>query len=286
MPHNRYQLRLGIKSTEIFIAKNEAPSLSDYAIQLSGITHINDDYFLSRHTTQYHVVLYTVSGEGLLNIQNNNKFSNFQLKAGDLLSLPKNHTYDYQVFDQDWHFLWFILEPTAHWDFIKSAVVKNIENAHRLKPILRLLSDKSHDELKPVLVKEMYRILSQGLSENSRPNTSQQNFKLRLLFEEVAEQLHYPWSAVELAKRMHCAVPSLHRYCQKEYSLSPMQYVIQLRISRAKVLLKETHWTLDVIASQLGYASGLSLSKVFKQKEGVSPIIYRNESDGFGRSRT
>lgn len=272
-----YELRLGVDSTEIFISKNQAPSFLNYGIVMSGITHINDEYFLSRQKSKFHIILYTVSGEGLLHVQDNQSLSEYRLKAGELLVLPKGQSFNYQLSNEKWHFIWFMINEHARWDFLTTPLVNTINEGHRLKPMLRLLNDEHHDKLKPVLVTEIHRIISQGVTNGTLTAKSniKQSFKIRQLFEEVSEQLHYPWTATQLAKRMHCAVPSLHRYCQKEFSISPMQYVIQLRINRAKVLLKETNWTLDAIAAQLGYASGLSFSKVFKQKEGVSPSYYR-----------
>ena len=279
MTNIRDDLRLGVNSTEIFITKNNAPTFADYSIILAGITHINDDYYFARQGAQFHVVLYCVSGEGVLHSQNNDQSFLHQIKAGELISLPCNQTYSYELAHDKWHFLWFILDPTMHWDFLKTTTVKNIENGHRIKPMLRLLNDETNNELKPILVKEIYKILSGNLKPTNvnNPFNDLQNFKLRQLFEEVCEQLHYPWTAEILAERMHCAVPTLHRYCQKEFNTSPMQYVITLRINRAKILLKDTSWTLDVIAAQLGYANGLSFSKAFKQKEGISPKHFKHQ---------
>jgi len=129
---------------------------------------------------------------------------------------------------------------------------------------LQLLNDKTNNALKPLLINDIQNILSSNLNKHQASDQIT-NFKLRHLFEEVSKQLHFPWTAKNLAQRMHCAVPSLHRYCQKEFNTSPMQYVMALRINRARILLTETNWTLDVIATQLGYANGLSFSKAFKK---------------------
>ena len=56
---------------------------------------------------------------------------------------------------------------------------------------------------------------------------------------------------------------------------SPMDYVINTRIERAKVLLIRTNLSIEEIAYEVGYASSGSLINLFRKHEGISPNRFR-----------
>lgn len=53
-------------------------------------------------------------------------------------------------------------------------------------------------------------------------------------------------------------------------------YWLALRIEKTKELLEQKNHSLEEIALQVGYSSQQSLSKIFKQKTGLSPREYKN----------
>ena len=55
---------------------------------------------------------------------------------------------------------------------------------------------------------------------------------------------------------------------------SPIAYVKQFRIEKAKEMLKSDYGTLTDIASMLGYASLYDFSRDFKKQTGVPPSKY------------
>lgn len=61
----------------------------------------------------------------------------------------------------------------------------------------------------------------------------------------------------------------------KKYGMTPKNYVLFLRIERAKKLLAEDKCIIGNIAEELGYKDYFYFSRVFKQKVGCSPSEYR-----------
>lgn len=57
---------------------------------------------------------------------------------------------------------------------------------------------------------------------------------------------------------------------------SPQELLINLRIKRAKTLLKTTQMPINEIASAVGYSDQLTFSRLFKRSCGQSPRAYRN----------
>lgn len=54
-------------------------------------------------------------------------------------------------------------------------------------------------------------------------------------------------------------------------------YLLRLRICRAKELLATSDYSIRQISAMVGFGSSKYFSKVFKEMEGVQPITYRNE---------
>ena len=59
---------------------------------------------------------------------------------------------------------------------------------------------------------------------------------------------------------------------------TPHQYLLELRVKRAQVLLKESSLSLSAISAECGFTSQAQLSKVFHSVVGVSPSMYRRNT--------
>lgn len=81
----------------------------------------------------------------------------------------------------------------------------------------------------------------------------------------------------DYAKRHNVSVCWLIRRFRQVTGESPNQYLIQIRIRRAKELLESSSLNMGEIASVLGYESPLYFSRQFKQFQGVSPKHYREQ---------
>lgn len=264
---------LGDASKEQIITKQYAPAFADYAIRVAGVTDVADAYRCARKQQRYHILVLTLAGEGDLKTE----AGRYTLGPGSLAVVHSLVPFCYQVAAESWHFLWFILEDDSTWAFLHDlpSLPENPRVAEAIKPLLLLLAEPISQVTKSAITREIYHLLLAALRSPVPVNTLKE--RLARLFLAVNQQLHSPWTASELAKQLHCSQPTLHRYCQQVYHKTPLQIVIDLRMQRVRVLLRETDWNLDIIAAQVGYSSGLSLSKAFKQKTGQSPMNYREE---------
>lgn len=61
----------------------------------------------------------------------------------------------------------------------------------------------------------------------------------------------------------------------RQIHISPQQFLMQYRMTRACELLKRTELTVQNVAYSCGYANGLSFSKAFKKVMGKGPLEYR-----------
>lgn len=61
-------------------------------------------------------------------------------------------------------------------------------------------------------------------------------------------------------------------------------YLLKLRIARAKVLLESSNYSIRQISEMVGFSSSKYFSKVFKDMEGRQPVSYRNEVHGYEKN--
>lgn len=80
-----------------------------------------------------------------------------------------------------------------------------------------------------------------------------------------------------LAARVHFDKSYLTARFRDSLGASPMRYVNHLRMERAKSLLATTDDSITQIAKAVGFSSIHYFSRYFKEKEGVTPIEYREQ---------
>lgn len=62
---------------------------------------------------------------------------------------------------------------------------------------------------------------------------------------------------------------------KKAIGCSPQEYLVNLRMEKAREMLRNTDMQINAIAAAVGYQDQLAFSKIFKQHFGASPKAYR-----------
>ncbi|KAF0235988.1 MAG: AraC family transcriptional [Prolixibacteraceae bacterium] len=82
-----------------------------------------------------------------------------------------------------------------------------------------------------------------------------------------------------LAEKHNVSYSFFRKMFKKYTGVSPGQYLLQLRITRAKELLISTDKSIKEISYELGFQSIFYFSNMFKKKEGVTPSYFRNKNN-------
>ena len=84
-------------------------------------------------------------------------------------------------------------------------------------------------------------------------------------------------SLTRLAGKFNFSISHLSSLFKKKYRVSPNEYIIRLRIERAKALLTESRDTsVRRISELIGYTDPYYFSRLFKMSAGCTPSDYRN----------
>ena len=78
----------------------------------------------------------------------------------------------------------------------------------------------------------------------------------------------------EVAEHVHTSLSQFNRSFKKYYQETPYQYLLNLKLEAAKILLTSSRFSIKKIALELGFCDEHYFSNVFRQRVGVSPSKY------------
>ncbi|WP_372779032.1 helix-turn-helix transcriptional regulator [Litorivivens sp.] len=79
----------------------------------------------------------------------------------------------------------------------------------------------------------------------------------------------------DLAKRQNMTRESFSRLFKKELGRPPFEYIVNLRMNKARLLLQNSNQSIKSIANVVGYSDQYNFSRLFKKYYGMSPKAYR-----------
>ena len=143
------------------------------------------------------------------------------------------------------------------------------------------------------LIKEFEQIKALSLFENNR--TKMISVFYNIIYRLVSTEKHsgllsqaisyigkeYVNSSLTnetVAKHCNISEVYLRKLFVKELGITPRQYLIDLRVQRAKQLLSEGVMKINAIAEGCGFANQYHFCRAFKEKTGVTPSEYMKQN--------
>ncbi|HEY3378654.1 MAG TPA: helix-turn-helix domain-containing protein [Armatimonadota bacterium] len=84
----------------------------------------------------------------------------------------------------------------------------------------------------------------------------------------------------QLAEVTLCSVNSLLRLFKQATGMTPMDYLLRVRLRKASALLTSSDLSITSIANQVGFSDGNYFTRQFKQQTGWTPLAYRRNLRG------
>ena len=100
------------------------------------------------------------------------------------------------------------------------------------------------------------------------------NEAVSFLFKNIYEET----SVSEIAKSFGVSERYFRKIFTEHTGLSPSQFIIELRLRRAKSMLSCTDKSITEIAFSCGFYDGCHLTRIFKKYEGITPKEYRKKT--------
>ena len=127
------------------------------------------------------------------------------------------------------------------------------------------------------LVDELVILISRYLS---RQNSSQRDFPKTFmkLEQNLSQNLSHQWSVEEMAAQVGLGTTAFSEKVKSFTGFSPVNYLINIRISEAIKLLKRAHINVTDIALDIGFYSSQHFATTFKKLTGYTPSEFRKKN--------
>ena len=134
-------------------------------------------------------------------------------------------------------------------------------------------------ELNSLLLQEL--IVS--IANETHKNNLQSNFpeELKVVLNFIHEHYNEDIKITDLSNLGYTNTVTLTRQFNKYLMCSPKLYLNRYRIERAKILLSNSSYRINEIASIVGFTDPLYFSTAFRNETGLSPKEYRNKNQIF-----
>lgn len=98
---------------------------------------------------------------------------------------------------------------------------------------------------------------------------------LEPVMEWMEDRLDHDLTLAEIAERAATSVRTLNRTFRAQTGTTPLQWLIQRRLQRARELLETTDLSVEEIASRAGFGTAIGLRQHFRRVVGTTPLAYR-----------
>jgi len=162
--------------------------------------------------------------------------------------------------------------------FLSEKIVRTRAEIPGLEEVMRRIHALANDSgsTRPELSAEALRCLAILAKATQETGAEDSYGRITLRAERyLAEHHAEALDMREVARKLGVSYSSFRRSFTKQTGLSPWQYVLRLRLDRARRLISVGDEKLDAIASRLGFSSAFHLSSAFKTAHGLSPTSWK-----------
>lgn len=249
---------------------------SDLAFIHCGIKQNLPDELCGPAARNMYLLHYVIDGKGLY-------FAGdqvYRLKKGDVFAIRPNDVVSYQADGEEpWYFCWIGFAGTLAADYYRqigfeeSAPVKHSGGSLFIRGIMNCLdyiSENREENLSELRLKAfVLEILSSF--EAAAISNSKNYVEKAILYMEINYNINFNLS--DMASDLGLEYSYFFRLFKKALGISPGEYLMNLRIEKAKILLNN-HIKIKDIPSLIGVSDVYYFTKLFKKCTGMTPSAY------------
>lgn len=280
----RYNTNWSSDSIRLILTPTQTAKSIYYYVQETGYFKTIYPYFTERVNLNSFLIIYTISGKGLLKYEN----KEYHLDKGSLLFINCMKPHYYQAIGKgEWEFLWLHFNGTNALGYYEEYTKEgfdllSVQDKFLMESTLRRIISINQKKLPYVetltsnlIVNILTEILIQKNSHNAvsifipdyvkeTMKYIDKNFSTHLTLEILADKVNI--SKFYLAKEF------------KHYTGSTVnEYIILSRLSYGKELLKYSELSINEITFRIGLNNVSHFINLFKSRENMTPLQFRKE---------
>ena len=241
-----------------------------------GRTQTDADYIIEKDGEDNYAFEFVLSGKGYA-LHNGMLYT---LEEGDVFILPPNCPRCYYA-DENEPFLklWFLVIGDLPDAIMKSYRLNDIVyHAPACRVFFENLfkaakSMQSYESICRLTAQTVQSIADYLCFSRERRTT------LPRYLEEAKEYLdmHYTDNVKidDIARKVHISPSQLTRSFRRYFNQSPYEYILQLKLDAAKILLSTSNFSVKQVSDQLGFCDEYYFSGLFKKRTGLPPSKFK-----------
>ena len=231
-------------------------------------------------------IIYISRGKGIFE---SDHCPQLEVQAGSLLLLFPGESHRYKPSaETGWDEYWIgckgpsIDQLVAHHFFSKESPCLRIGFSQSIIKLFNDIIDASRAETngnQPLMAGAVLHLLGQCYQMHQKNNTiiSEKETIIQKAQAILAANIDEDFSPELVAHELGVSYSWFRKEFKQQLDISPGQYLLHLKIERAKLLLSNSAITIKEIAYLLHFNSPHHFSRLFKEKNGLSPVEYRKQ---------
>lgn len=205
-----------------------------------------------------------------------NHISTYVSDKNHLIILPKNASYEWTCTHAG-HYTIIDFESDLEIDELFSLKISDADSLLKTLKSLEILqlSPKAFSNMESIYL--VYSLILNALKSHHENTSYAPSAKKNILLPAMKHILTHFTTLIkneDLAALCGISVVYFRKLFSEVYGVSPITYIQNLRIRRAKEILRSDYSSITDIALTLGYNNIYEFSKAFKKHTGVSPSKY------------
>jgi AraC-like DNA-binding protein len=270
------------------VGMNPSPSDGELSVLFSGEGQPHGLHRIGPAIHDYYLIHTVLAGQGVFIIRD--KFYN--CSTGDTFIIFPGELFSYQADEHHpWHYVWvgivghgaaglmYSLGVSPEQPVINNCLNPNVRSYY--DHLQSCFQSDTHPEMSNLEAGGWVRLLLQqfGLAQHKRDIVnpaldSAIDHMMKQAIQFLTLQFTQPISIAHMSNMLGYHRTHLCKLFRQTTGLSPMQYLLKIRMQRAELLLASS-MTIDQVASSVGYSDALYFSKKFRKWQGLSPSEYR-----------
>lgn len=229
---------------------------------------------------QSYAAVFVVKGSGWLEWGDQPRRA--ELTASTLFWLFPGVPHSYGPHGRGWQEIWLLFEGSAATAYEELGYLSRTEPVvHLVDPFgaratLDRLLDVCRHQRPGTEVEAAHAVHALILGAHDQDGDRQADDDAAILA-ALREGACSPLSVHEHARRIGLSLSSLRRAIRRSGGCSPKEYVLRVRLNRAKELLAESDLQVSEIARKVGHDDPAYFTRMFTRRTGIAPSAFRRQ---------